>query len=140
MIEVCNRLSVKENVDNNDLYSIYSIKLIEMPEFRELYDHNSPGIPTRNNKSPEKKYTLCNVRTMLRAYEVREILHPQEWQRKIFFFGTRTVNNISAYFPLLDFTNGVMRQGNDLFKLHDEIKHFNDPDLWTSRAIVVAVY
>ena len=140
MLWTHNPFSIKEEVPNIDLYNIHNLKLLRMTEFTLLYDHYDPGIPVRNNKFPEKEYTLGNINTGLLICDLKETLPMQKWQKKILFLGTRFCHGAGTYFALLNFAAGINKPISELFQLHDEIQWFNNAGIWMSDAWFVAVY
>lgn len=140
MIWTYNPFSIKEEVGNIDLYNIHNIKLLRMLDFATLYDHSIPGIPVRNSKFPERKYTLCNIHTGQAICGLKETLPLKKWQKKILFLGTRFSGETSTYFALLHLANGIKKPDSELLQLHDEIKWFNNPAIWMSDSWFVAVY
>jgi hypothetical protein len=136
---MCDSLSIKETVDNSDLCNISQIKLLFISDFAQLFDL-SKGIPTRNNRFPEKKYTLCNLKTMEHTFDRKDVLVMEKWHKKILFLGTRLSDGINYYFPTLYFANGVTKGSSHLISLYNEKFFSENPNVLLSQAWSVAVY
>lgn len=141
MLERYKVFSIKEEIDNIDLCNIDKIQLIDAVDFIELYNLGMPGIPVRNNKYPEKVFTLCNAHTMESVYNLRDVLS-KVWRRKILFLGTRLSNNITTYFPLLNFADGFRQddEARNVLRTYDEVRNIYHAQIWLNRSYCIAVY